>query len=158
MTTVFWASVVPSASLVVLRKTRPHANAKPSFGSGTSNTILCFPVILFSHASKSGLADAARRAASGSAAALSGANSPPRPTAAAPATTRPRNPRRWVVRLSRSSMVILLVGEGYGDLRRAASVGYATSGGESPFGQSWIFSGKSGRGRALRYAATSNAS
>src|SRR5437867_4218448 len=50
------------------------------------------------------------------------------------------------------------VGEGYGDLRRAASVGYATSGGESPFGQSWIFSGKSGRGCAPTYAATSNAS
>src|SRR3989475_12586957 len=122
------------------------------------STLFPYTTLFRSHASKSGLADASRRAASGSAADLSGAKSPRRPTAAAPAATRPRNPRRWVVRLSRSSMVILLVGEGYGDLRRAASVGYATSGGESPFGQSWIFSGKSGRGWALTDAGTSNAS
>src|SRR5437667_12654563 len=123
MATVLSASVVPYVSFVVLRKTRAQAKPNPPFGSGMSYSILCLPVILFSHASNSGLADPSRRVARGSVAAASGATRLPRPTAAAPAARRPRNPRRWVVRLSRSSMVVLLVGKGYGDLRPAASVG-----------------------------------
>src|SRR5437764_590050 len=74
-----------------------------------SKTILCFPVILLSQASNSGLAETAR-AERGSAAAASGATRPPRPSAAAPAAIRPRNPRRCVVRLTISGIQTLLTG------------------------------------------------
>jgi len=115
---------------------------------------LCFPVILFSHASNSGFPAAPEVADRGVATAADGAARPPRPKAAAPAARRPRNPRRCVVSLVRSNMICLLsmrlAVTAYGDvLRRAACVGYATSGGASPFGQSWILSGKSGRGCPL---------
>src|SRR5207249_5932779 len=104
ITTVLSASVVPYVSLVVLRNTRDQANAKPSCGSGTSYTILCLPVILFSHASNSGFADVLPGAGVGCAGAPNGATSPPRPKAAALAAMRPRKPRRCVVKWPTSNM------------------------------------------------------
>src|SRR3989475_13079038 len=95
MATVLSASVVPYVSFVVLRKTRAQAKPNPPFGSGMSYTILCLPVILLSHASNSGFADALPAVAVGSAVAVNGATSPPRPKAAALAAMRPRKPRRW---------------------------------------------------------------
>src|SRR2546430_14535403 len=89
-----------------------------------SKTILCFPVILLSQASNSGLAETAR-AERGSAAAASGATRPPRPSAAAPAAIRARNPRRGVVRLTISGIPTLLAGGGTGvpgGLRRIGDV------------------------------------
>src|ERR687889_458964 len=74
----------------------------PSFGSGASKIILCFPLIFPNHASSAGSAElppaalsAARRDGS---AALT-------PTAAAAAARRPRNPRRGVGDAMRSDMV-----------------------------------------------------
>src|SRR5438874_3874545 len=87
-----------------------------------SKTILCFPVILLSHASNSGLTDTSR---AGRAAASSGATRPPRPSAAAPAAIRPRNPRRCVVRLTISGIQTLLACGGTGvssGLRRIGDV------------------------------------
>src|SRR5256885_14677569 len=81
ITTVLSASVVPYVSLVVFKNTRAQANAKPSFGSGTSYTILCLPVILFSQASNSGFADVLPGTAVGCAAAGNGATRHPRPKA-----------------------------------------------------------------------------
>src|SRR2546430_299921 len=60
-----------------------------------SKTILCFPVILLSQASNSGLAETAR-AERGSAAAASGATRPPRPSAAAPSPSTPWHLRQLV--------------------------------------------------------------
>src|SRR5438034_5055917 len=77
MATVLSASVVPYVSFVVLRKTRAQAKPNPPFGSGMSYTILCLPVILLSHASNSGFADALPAVAVGSAVAVNGATSPP---------------------------------------------------------------------------------
>src|SRR2546430_13209311 len=90
-----------------------------------SKTYVRFPVILLSQASNSGLAETAR-AERGSATAASGATRPPRPSAAAPAAIRPRNPRRCVLRLTISGIQTLLTGVGTGvrsGLRRAGDVG-----------------------------------
>src|SRR2546429_9343803 len=78
-----------------------------------SKTILCFPVILLSQASNSGLAETAR-AERGSATAASGATRPPRPSAAAPAAIRPRNPRRCGLTFAFSGRQTLLAGGGTG--------------------------------------------
>ena len=48
-------------------------------------------------------------------------------------------------------------GFGLAGVRRPLRVGYDTSGGTSPFGQSNTLPGKSGRGRLTRKAATSKA-
>src|SRR5437762_14281161 len=94
MATVLSASVVPYVSFVVLRKTRAQAKPNPPFGSGMSYTILCLPVLLLSHASNSGFADALPAVAVGSAVAGDGATSPPRANGAALPAMRPRKPRR----------------------------------------------------------------
>src|SRR5207247_1705590 len=62
------------------------------------------PVILFSHASNSGFAEAPVAARVGRAAASNGATSPPRPKAAALAAIRPKKPRRCVVERPSSNM------------------------------------------------------
>src|SRR5437879_4622030 len=67
-----------------------------------SKIILCFPVILLSHASNSGLGETPWEPCVG------GATNPPNPSAAAPAAMRPRNPRRCVVPLVSSDMLVLL--------------------------------------------------
>src|SRR2546430_14498832 len=92
MATVLSASVVPYVSFVVLRKTRAQAKPNPPFGSGMSYTILCLPVILLSHASNSGFADALPAVGGGSSVGGNGADSPPRAKAAAPAAERARKP------------------------------------------------------------------
>src|SRR5439155_6562460 len=61
-------------------------------------------LILLSHASNSGFADALPAVAVGSAVAVNGATSPPRPKAAALAAMRPRKPRRGVVKWPTSNM------------------------------------------------------
>src|SRR2546429_9097987 len=93
MATVLSASVVPYVSFVVLRKTRAQAKPNPPFGSGMSYTILCLPVILLSHASNSGFADALPAVAVGPAGALNEGTSPPRPEGAAPAAVGARKAR-----------------------------------------------------------------
>src|SRR5215212_3423400 len=70
---------------------RGQITPNPPFGSVTSNTILCFPLIFPSHASSDGSGDAAAV----SAARLDGTEL--KPIAAAPAAKRPRKPRRAVL-------------------------------------------------------------